>query len=87
MKKNTLLNDEREQRVIPELFDDKSWITYKWVDDIDFTATRIYYVSSFSKSVNNSDMQDGYGQCLYGYKNDRISELIAPIGIWHLKKK
>lgn len=87
MRKTTLLNDEREQRVIPELFDDKSWITYKWVDDIDFTATRIYYVSSFSKSVNNSDMQDGYGQCLYGYKNDRISELIAPIGIWHLKKK
>ena len=87
MKKTTLLNDEREQRVVPELFEDKSWITYKWVSDINFTATRIYYVSSFSKSVNNSDMQDGYGQCLYGYKNDRISELIAPIGIWHLKKK
>ncbi len=87
MKKTTLLNDEREQKVIPELFEDKSWITYSWVEKIDFTVTRTYYVSSFSKSVNNSGIQQGYGQCLYGYKNDRISELIAPIGIWHLKKK
>ena len=87
MKKTTLLNDEREQRVVPELFKDKSWITYKWIDDINFTTTRIYYISSFSKSVGNSDMKDEYGQCLYGYKNDRISELIAPIGIWPLKKE
>lgn len=87
MKKTTLLNDDREQKVIPELFEDKSWIAYKWVDNIDFTASRIYYVSSFSKSVNDSDMQDEYGKCLYGYKNDRISELISPIGICYLEKK
>lgn len=87
MRKTSLLNDDREQKVIPELFEDTSWITYKWVENIDFNATRVYYVSSFSKSINDVKIQDEYGQCLYGYKNDRIAELIAPIGIHHLKKK
>ena len=32
-------------------------------------------------------MQDGYGECLYGYKNDRIVDLIGPIGLYTLTKK
>ena len=32
-------------------------------------------------------MQNDYGQCIYGYKNDRIVDLVAPIGIMKLKKK
>ncbi len=87
MRKTSLLNDEREQKVVPELFKDKTWITFDWVNNIDFTATRTYYVSSFCKSINDSDMRDSYGTCLYGYKNDRIAELITPIGLWHFKKK
>lgn len=50
MRKTQDLNDEREQKVIPELFEDSSWIKVNWAKDIDFTATRTYYVSSFSKS-------------------------------------
>ena len=87
MKKTELLNDEREQKIIPELFKDTSWIKYDWIKDVDFTATRTYYVSSFSKAVNSSEMQEGYGDCIYGYKNDRIVDLIGPIGIARLKKK
>lgn len=87
MKKTELLNDEREKKVIPELFEDMSWIYYDWIKDIDFTETRNYYVSCFSKSINNSHMQDGYGECLYGYKNDRIVDLIGPIGLDTLTKK
>lgn len=87
MKKTELLNDEREQKVIPELFGDESWINYDWIKNIDFTATRTYYVSCFSKSVNCNYMQDGYGECLYGYKNDRIVDLVGPIGIYKLTKK
>lgn len=87
MKKTELLNDEREQKVIPELFEDSSWINYDWIREIDFTATRTYYVSCFSKAVNSDDMQDGYGECLYGYRNDRIIDLIGPIGIHKLRKK
>ena len=81
MKKTELLNDEREQKVIAELFQDTSWIKYDWIKDIDFKAARTYYVSCFSKAVNSSEMQEGYGDCLYGYKDDRIVDLIAPIGI------
>ena len=87
MKKTELLNDEREQKVIPELFEDTSWIKYDWIKDMDFTATRTYYVSCFSKAVKSSDMQKGYGECLYGYKNDRIVDLIGPIGVHKLTKK
>lgn len=42
------LNDEREQKVIPELFKETEWIDYSWVKDIDFSAKRNYYVSSFA---------------------------------------
>lgn len=86
MKKTELLNDEREQKVIPELFEDCSWIHYNWIKNIDFTATRKYYVSCFSKSINSNHMQDGYGECLYGYKNDRIVDLVGPIGLYTLTK-
>lgn len=87
MKKTELLNDEREQKVIPELFEDRSWIHYDWIKDIDFSETRNYYVSCFSKAINSSHMQDGYGECLYGYKNDRIVDLIGPIGLYRFTKK
>ena len=87
MKKTELLNDKREQKVIPELFQDTSWVKYDWIKDIDFTATRTYYVSCFSKAINSNEMQKDYGQCLYGYKNDIIVDLIAPIGIMKLKKR
>jgi len=81
MGKTEFLNDDREQKVIPELFKDDSWIEYDWIKDIDFSATRKYYVSCFSKSVQNAHMQNAYGGCLYGYKNDRIANLIGPVGI------
>lgn len=87
MKKTEYLNDEREQKVIPELFNDDSWINYDWVKDIDFKATRTYYVSSFSKSINNEYMKKEYGSCVYGFKNDRLVELLGPVGIFKMKKR
>lgn len=44
MKKTSLLNDEREEKVIPELFQEEGWIPHDWVRDIDFTETRIWWV-------------------------------------------
>ena len=81
MKKTELLNDKREQKVVPELFTDTSWLKYDWIENIDFSAKRTYYVACFSKSINSNNMRTGYGECLYGYKNDRIIDLIGPIGI------
>lgn len=87
MSKIENLNDKREQKVIPELFSDESWINYSWAKNIDFTPTRKYFVSSFSKAVNNADMQGEYGECLYGYKNDRIADLLGPLMMQTMKKR
>lgn len=76
------LNDDREQRVIPELFEETGWNSYIWMKDIDFKPTRKYYVSSFCKSMNDAKMQQEYGECVYGYKDDRLAELLAPIVLW-----
>ena len=73
------LNDEREQKVIPEIFKNKQIFKNTWVRDINLNPTRKYYVSSFCKSLENIKMKDEYGECVYGYKDDRISDLIAPI--------
>lgn len=78
IKKIEYLNDEREQKVVPELFEDLSWLNTSWVDKIDLSAKRNYLVSSFCKNYRSEDMGE-YGTCIYGYKNDRIAELIAPI--------
>ncbi len=87
MAKTENLNDKREQKVIPELFDDDKWINYSWAKGIDFTPVRTYFVSSFSKSVMATEMQSEYGECLYGYKNDRIADLIGPIMTRTLERK
>lgn len=79
MRRIDKLNDEREQKVIPELFEDHTWIKYDWVREIDFTPVRNYYLTCFSKSLNNKDMANEYGECIYGYKNDRLADLLAPI--------
>lgn len=81
------LNDTREQKVIPEIFLDESWNSYIWAKDIDFTPNRKYFVSCFSKSINDDSLKEKYGSCVYGYKNDRISELISPIHFLNFKTR
>ena len=34
------LNDDREQKVLPELFEDTSWLEFNWAKNIDLSATR-----------------------------------------------
>jgi len=77
------LNDDREQRVVPELFKEEGWNSYSWTSDIDFAPKRKYYVSSFCKSMNDLQMSKDYGECVYGYKDDRMAEILAPIMFWH----
>lgn len=81
------LNDDREQRVVPELFEEAGWNSYDWVQNIDFKPTRKYYVSSFCKTMNDTKMSQEYGECIYGYKDDRLAELLAPIILWKGKGK
>ena len=87
MQRIEYLNDDRELKILPELFGNRGWLEYKWVDEIDFSAKRDYFVTCFSKSYNNSDMVKNYGECIYGYKDDRIAELVAPIYLYGGSKK
>lgn len=87
MKRIDKLNDENEGHVIKELFDDRSWISVDWIGELDFNRSRQYYVSSFSKTYNNEDMKRDYGSIVYGYKNDRIAELISPLLLLPDKQK
>lgn len=79
MNKIENLNDEREGNVLKELFEEKSWIKSGWVRKPDLTPIRKYFVSSFAKSLNNDDMKAEYGDVIFGYKNDRIADLLSPI--------
>lgn len=87
MSKIEFLNDERELNVVPELFEDKEWQKHSWVKKIEFKPKRIYYVSSFSKLKNSTEMCSKYGSVIFGYKNDRIADLIAPIHKHPLSKE
>lgn len=73
------LNDDREGAVLENLFADTSWLSYPWVKEIEATDTRKYYVASFSKSMRNEEAIGRYGECVLGYKGDKILDLIAPI--------
>lgn len=81
------LNDNREQRVVPELFEENGWNRYSWAKNIDFEPKRKYYVSSFCKSMNDSEMSKEYGACIYGYKDDRMAEVLAPIMFWNKRSE
>ncbi len=81
-----LLNDNREEKVIPEMFKDSTWLEFDWAKDIDFTRSRKYYVSSFCKNYDDEYMKANYGECVYGFKNDRLVELLSPIHLGHNEK-
>ena len=87
MQKIKYLNDKRELKVVPQLFANKSWLKYSWAKNEKLNPTRIYYVSSFSKSIKNPMMEKKYGQIIYGYKDDRIADLLSPIYIAGKEKK
>lgn len=73
------LNDAREQKVIPELFEEEGWNNHLWANGLDFDATRNYYVSCFCKTLNDETMLKDYGSCVYGYKDDRMADILSPI--------
>lgn len=73
------LNDAREQKIIPELFKEEGWNNHSWANSINFEATRHYYVSCFCKTLNDATMLKDYGSCVYGYKDDRMADILSPI--------
>lgn len=86
MSKIENLNDEREMKVVPNLLNEGEDFGFDWVKQIDFTPTRKYYVSCFSKHLNDQNMLENYGPCIYGYKNDRLNDLLSPIYVMFNEK-
>lgn len=79
MNKVENLNDSREGNVLKELFEESDWITAGWVQKPNLVPIRNYFVSSFAKSLNSDHMKGEYGEIVFGYKNDRIADLISPL--------
>ena len=73
------LNDPEEGDVLQKLFGCTDWIEYKWANNVDVSDLRKYYVACFSKSESNRAAARRYGDCVLGYKGDRVLDLIAPI--------
>ncbi len=79
MKSIEKLNDKNEGDVVRDIFSNREWIEVDWVGELQFNRTRQYYVSSFSKTFDNNDMKEEYGSVVYGYKGDKIADLISPL--------
>lgn len=73
------LNDKREGKVLSEVFSNKKWMKYDWAKNIDPKSRRKVFVSSFTKTIPTKAMRKKYGDNVYGYKSDRITNILSPI--------
>lgn len=79
MRETDTLNDKREGVLIRELLKNKKWIKYEWAKKVALKQRKDTFVSSFSKCRPRKELTDRYGSNYFGYKNDRIGELLSPI--------
>ena len=79
MQRIEYLNDKRENKVIKEIFKNKQWLINDWAKNIKFSQLQNSYVCSYSKTAPSSKMKQKYGSNIFGYKSDRIGDVLAPI--------
>lgn len=77
------LNDKREGVTFDNILYSKSWLRYDWAKKITIEKNIERYVCSFSKIKPTKKMLNKYGHNIYGYKNDRIGNLISPISLYN----
>lgn len=73
------LNDKNEQWSFLKFLESEKHDEFKWANNISYDYDPNYYLSSYSKSINNSYMKEKYGDQIFGYKSDRILDYIGPI--------
>ncbi len=73
------LNDKRESVPFSSLIANKTWIKKDWAKKFNITSDITRFVCSFSRKHPTEKMLNRYGHNIYGYKNDRIVNLISPI--------
>ncbi len=81
MSKTQKLNDKREQKAVKELFSKKNWLNYSWAKKVSIRELNNCFVCSFTKIKPDKKMKNKYGGITYGYKTDRIADILAPIVI------
>lgn len=81
------LNDGREGMPIRELAADFDWTDFDWVRGFSIKDDRDYYVCSFSKNIHSGELKKNYGEFVFGYKGDAISELLSPIARFEVFRK
>lgn len=79
MSKTTKLNDKREQKVIKGLFNNKTWLKFDWAKKVKIRELSNSFVCSFSKAFPSEKVQKRYGGVIFGYKSDRIIDILTPI--------
>ena len=82
MSKTEKLNDKREQKVIKGLFATKKWLLHDWAKKINIHQLENSFVCSFSKNPPSEPMKKRYGSNTFGYKSDRIANLLSPISMY-----
>lgn len=81
MSKTQKLNDKREQKAVRELFSKKAWIKYDWAKKVNIRELNDCFVCSFTKNKPDEKMKKKYGSNTFGYKTDRIADILSPITI------
>lgn len=79
MKNINSLNDKREGISFKNLFDRRNWINKEWAKKTVLIDCITKYVCSFTRITPSEKMKNKYGHSVYGYKNDRIGNLISPV--------
>ncbi|MDQ0361517.1 hypothetical protein [Breznakia pachnodae] len=79
MQKLEFLNDKREGTMVAEIFKDKNWIKFNWAKKIQVNKKDNVFVTSFSMSKPTAALEKEYGKNYFGYKTDRIGNVLAPI--------
>lgn len=85
MKKIEKLNDPREMHILTELISDNDWAEYDWAKNIQINIPKNHFVCSYTKTLPNESMKQEYGNNVFGYKNDRISDILTPIEFYNNK--
>lgn len=85
MNKKEKLNDPREGKFIRDLFSNVDWLRYDWSKNISLEPIRNSFVTSFTKVEPTKEMYSKYGKNVFGYKTDRIMDVVRPI-IKHSKR-
>lgn len=79
MKNIKMLNDKREGITFKNIMYSKNWMSKDWAKKVKLIDDITKYTCSFTKEEPTEKMKNKYGHNVYGFKNDKIVNLISPV--------